>query len=162
MSGLGYGPTAGWSGSDTSRERAEEEAESGVAQARLARALELIDLAGPWGLTWRELGDLTGWHHGQSSGALSNLHKLGQVCRLRDARDRCKPYVTAAHVGGREVEPFGRQAPLPDPVLTSALERARGLHRVQGGPLAQPQASLWPTLEDWVGFWRAVAKVVAR
>ena len=45
---LGYGPTAGWSGSDTSRERAEADALSGAAAARQAYIQGLVEAAGTW------------------------------------------------------------------------------------------------------------------
>jgi len=36
-------------------------------------------------------------HHGQVSGALSNLHKSGHVFMLHAQRNRCHPYCHAKH-----------------------------------------------------------------
>lgn len=53
------------------------------------------------GLTWRDLATVTGWHHGEASSALSNLHRQGRVERLAFKRDGCGVYVTPANVDGR-------------------------------------------------------------
>lgn len=68
-------------------------------------ALTLVKQKGPLGLTWKELGDLTGWHHGQASGALSNLHRTGDLTRLKQRRNGCGIYVVPAYVNGRDEVP---------------------------------------------------------
>lgn len=108
MTVLPYNGSSGWSGSATSRERARGRDSSGLTGRNQQMALWLIGDAGVMGLTWRELGLVTGWHHGTASGVLSNLHAGGRVARLRLSRDRCRVYVLPGFVSGREVEEQGR------------------------------------------------------
>lgn len=104
-----YNGSSGWSGSSTSRDRAE--AADGSGETRNRQLLVLLSLIkrGPEGMTWRELADLTGWHHGTASGALSVLHKEGRIARLSIKRQRCKVYVLPEDVHGRVTEPHGRK-----------------------------------------------------
>lgn len=122
-----YGGGTAWSGSATSRDRATSEDETGVTAYRQARTLDMLDIVGPTGLTYKELGHRLGLHHGQSSGVLSTLHKAGLITRLstKDAagnpipgtiRDGCSIYVTPGHVEGRPTDAQGRSTP-------SAIER---------------------------------------
>lgn len=76
-----------------SRDRAQRETLSGQFGQRLEYVLRLVEQSSHHGLTWREVADLTGLHHGQVSGALSTLHKEGMVVSLRATRGRCHPYV---------------------------------------------------------------------
>lgn len=118
--------TAGWSGSDASRERAEGEARDGTASKRQGIALHLLDTFGARGLTWKDLGLHTGWHHGQSSGVLSVLHKTGRVARLHAKREKSQVYVLPEYVNDRPTSPYKPRANAPanpDDVL-SASERA--------------------------------------
>lgn len=105
-----YAGTSGWSGSDTSRERAQTEDDDGTTHARQARALEFLIRRGVRGATWKELAEATGQHHGQASGVLSVLHKVGRVARLNDRRERCAIYVAPGYVAGRETAEHGRKA----------------------------------------------------
>lgn len=107
---LPYAGTSGWSGSDTSRERAITADASGETKYRQQAALFYVFREGADGITWKELGDIMGWHHGTASGALSVLHKEGAIARLSERRDRCKVYVHPDFVEGREVESHGRKA----------------------------------------------------
>ncbi len=93
MSKFGYGDTGGYVNRDTSIDRAVDEASSGVLSARLDAILGC--LRGAWGdgMTWKEVADRLGLHHGQASGALSNLHKNGHVVMLKKMRNKCHPYV---------------------------------------------------------------------
>ena len=75
-----------------SRERAQREADDGTAADRALSILNLLTRE-PLGLTWGEVADRLGLHHGQASGALSNLHKTGRVFMLREKRGRAHPYV---------------------------------------------------------------------
>jgi hypothetical protein len=119
---LPYAGTTGASGSATSRERAENEAADGTAAARQRRIIDLLGESGGLGMTWREISDKTGQHHGQVSGALSSMHKAGEVVALRhDRRNGCGVYVLPGNVLGRITRPFnenkakanGTEAPAP-------------------------------------------------
>lgn len=100
---LPYNGTSGWSGSDTSLERAVRNDTDGTTGKRQKATLELLDGSGAQGMTWKELSDETGWHHGSASGVLSVLHKAGQINRLKTTRrNRCAVYVSAHHTYGRE------------------------------------------------------------
>lgn len=98
---LPYGRTSGWSGSASSRDRAVTADRSGATEGRQAITLGLLRRAGIDGLTWRDLSDQTGWHHGTASGALSVLHRDGQIARLSERRDKCQIYVTRENILGR-------------------------------------------------------------
>lgn len=64
--------------------------------ANLESVLDAVKGQGTHGMTWRELAQWMDLHHGQASGALSNLHKKGLVFVLRDiTREKCSVYVTA-------------------------------------------------------------------
>lgn len=104
-----YNGTSGWSGSQTSRQRATTADKNGTTKARQQTVKKLLNQAGPNGLTWQELSTATGWHHGTSSGALSVLHKTGTIHRLTQTRNRCKIYVHPNHTNGRPTEPHGRK-----------------------------------------------------
>jgi len=106
---LPYNGTSGWSGSETSRERALDNDSSGQTKTNQNRTLRYLQEAGHAGLTWKELADLTDWHHGTSSGVLSVLHKEGIIYRLLEKRNRCKVYVHPDYRNGREHEPQGRK-----------------------------------------------------
>ena len=73
-------------------ERAEREASDGTAADR---ALDILAILAdePFGLTWAELADRLSLHHGQVSGALSNLHKTRRVFMLREKVGRSHPYL---------------------------------------------------------------------
>ncbi len=102
---LPYAGTSGWSGSDTSEERARTQDADGTTSERQQRALRLVRFAEAEGLTWRELSNILNVHHGSASGLLSVLHKDGRIARLAERRDRCKVYVLPQFVAGRETEP---------------------------------------------------------
>lgn len=104
-----YAGTSGWSGSDTSRERAEDADADGTTTERQAKVLAILGARGSVGATWREIARDTGWHHGQASGALSVLHKQGRIVRLAVVRrERCAAYVLPEWVEGREAAAHGR------------------------------------------------------
>jgi predicted nucleic acid-binding Zn ribbon protein len=65
------------------------------------------------GLTWKELSEITGLHHGTASGVLSVLHKSGRIARLKESRDGCKVYVDVSCVKGRVIESQGRKRCCP-------------------------------------------------
>jgi len=112
---LPYAGSSGWSGSNTSKDRADAADGSGVTSWRQSAAIAALYVAGSEGMTWQELGSVMGWHHGTASGLLSVLHKDSRIARLTEARDRCKVYVHLDYVGGRDVEAHGRKAkPCPN------------------------------------------------
>jgi formamidopyrimidine-DNA glycosylase len=88
-----YNGTAGWSGTDTSEQRALDNIYSGRELNNQQLALHLLKKAGANGLTWKELATATGWHHGTASGVLSVLHQSGATVRTVKTRNRCKIYV---------------------------------------------------------------------
>jgi hypothetical protein len=131
------GRTGGHSGSDTSAERARGEATSGAATRRQRLVLYLLRQANTQGLTWRELSASTGQHHGQASGALSNLHKMGRIARLVKRRGRCHVYVLPEYVNDRPTEPHGGR---PTASLADAWDEGygAGLSRTYGEHIENP------------------------
>lgn len=117
-----YAGTSGWSGSDTSRERAERDDSDGTTRERVKATLTHLSSVGAAGATWKELALAQGWHHGEASGVLSRLHKARQVARLGEKRNRCAVYVLPSLVGDRETSEPGRQAP-PRAALTDGERR---------------------------------------
>lgn len=103
---LPYNGTSGWSGTDTSRDRALDADRSGTTSRRQRIVLTALSAAGHYGRTWRELADETAMHHGQVSGALTVLHKAHRLARLTEQRNRCRVYVLPDYVGGRDSEPY--------------------------------------------------------
>ncbi len=112
---LPYAGTSGHSGGATSEERARADDQSGATKLRQANTLMALNNAGTQGMTWKELADQTGWHHGKASGALSNLHVAEKVARLTERRDRCFVYVLPEFVRDR---PTQRQGERVRPKLT--------------------------------------------
>jgi hypothetical protein len=110
---LPYNGTSGHSGSDTSRQRALSADRSGKTALRQAQALNLLSQRDLLGLTWKELSQITGLHHGTASGVLSVLHKTGRIARLKESRDGCKVYVDVSCIEGRVVEKQGRKKCCP-------------------------------------------------
>jgi len=110
---LPYNGTSGHSGSDTSRQRALSADRSGKTALRQAQALNLLSQRDLMGLTWKELSQITGLHHGTASGVLSVLHKTGRIARLKESRDGCKVYVDVSCIEGRVVEKQGRKKCCP-------------------------------------------------
>lgn len=126
---LMYGGTEGSSGSAASHERATREARDGTATERQERLLSFLDEQGEYGATWQEVGTSLGLHHGQVTGALSNLHKAGIVARLTTKRARCSVYVLPEHVAGRATAAQGRRDAETSPV---GFPYRQGTHLVLG------------------------------
>ena len=103
-----YNGTGGWSGSETSRQRAEHEVQNGTLSERQNVTFRFISVMGAHGATWKELATAYNWHHGQASGVLSNLHKDGFIVRLTETRSRCAVYVIPEFANNRDVSEFGR------------------------------------------------------
>lgn len=110
---LPYNGTSGHSGTETSKERALHADRSGKTALRQAQALNLLSERTFQGITWKELSEVTGLHHGTASGVLSVLHKAGRIARLKDSRNGCKVYVDLRCVNGRQVETQGRKKSCP-------------------------------------------------
>ena len=106
---LPYAGTSGWSGTDTSRERAKERDKSGRTGKNQRNTLEYLYSSGVTGLTWKELSEKTGWHHGTATGVLSVLHKDERIYRLTESRNRCRVYVYPDYLNGREHDMQGRK-----------------------------------------------------
>ena len=102
---LPYAGTSGWSGSTTSETRAVTADANGTTSNRQRRVLTLLDARRDVGMTWRDLADALGAHHGTASGALSALHKAGLIARLTETRRGCQVYVGLDHVNGRPLAP---------------------------------------------------------
>jgi hypothetical protein len=103
MSGYYWG-TAGWqdaAAQSPSREKAIREASDGTLSKRLSKVLDFVYRQGTIGATFRDIDEALGTHHGQSSGALTNLHKQGKIARLavyrKPGQPRCSVYVHAAY-----------------------------------------------------------------
>jgi hypothetical protein len=62
--------------------------------------------SGSQGMTWKELSEQFGWHHGQTSGCLSGLHKEHYIARLTASRAGCRVYVHPDYIAGRNVEAY--------------------------------------------------------
>lgn len=103
---LPYGGTAGWSGSITSMMRAVEDNKTGKTSKRQIFVIEMLKTKKEQGLTWKELSDIANWHHGESSGALSVLHKTGHIARITETRGRSQVYVLPEYVNGRELAAY--------------------------------------------------------
>ena len=110
---LPYSGTSGHSGTDTSKERALSADRSGKTALRQAQTLNLLAQRKMLGITWKELSEITGLHHGTASGVLSVLHKAGRIARLKESRDGCKVYVDVACIQGRVIEKQGRKKCCP-------------------------------------------------
>jgi hypothetical protein len=106
---LPYNGTSGWSGTNTSENRALNNDRSGRTSEVQGEVIYQLGLSGGDGLTWKELSEYTDWHHGTVSGALSVLHKAGKISRLLETRNRCRVYVLTEYVYGRETDSQGRK-----------------------------------------------------
>lgn len=103
---LPYAGTSGWSGSNTSRERATERDADGRTASIQARIVDNAAHAGAFGVTIAWLRDAyPDEHHGTLSGALTALHKTGRLLRLTEKRDKCSVYVHPRFLLGREAVP---------------------------------------------------------
>lgn len=97
---------SGWSGSDTSRERAEREDADGITGHRMAQVNALLRREGETGWTSSELEGAMWLGHGAVSAALTRLHKAGHISRLTVRRGGQEVYVHKQFVNGREESPY--------------------------------------------------------
>lgn len=98
-----YAGSSGWSGSEASKDRADKEDNNGTTGTRQVTAYLDVSYSETRGITWVELANLNGWHHGQASGVLSVLHKEGKITRLKLRRDKSSVYVLQENINNREV-----------------------------------------------------------
>lgn len=103
---LPYGGTSGWSGAQTSHDRATRQDSNGTTSKRQRDTIRLLNDCGERGATWRDLSRTLELHHGSASGVLSALHKTGVIARLSEQRDGCLVYVMPQFVGGRETTSY--------------------------------------------------------
>lgn len=148
-----YGGSSGWSGSETSKARADLADASGLTGHRDAGTLDALKAAGDDGVTWGELADAHALHHGEASAALSRLHRVGMIRRLTKKRGRSQIYVLPAHVNDRPTSPYRPNVRkqqivdlldmLDDLIATNRLADARRQialarrlwdHKPEGGP----------------------------
>lgn len=129
---LPYAGTSGWSGSVTSEARALLADADGTTTQRQAEVLAYLSERGYAGATWLEVAQAAGWHHGQASGTLSVLHKVGKVARLfgdgtpNTTRNRCAVYVLPGYVGHRQTAEHGRKRPTTTEAERDAMAWLRG------------------------------------
>lgn len=82
---------------------------------RLREVLYTVGTSQDYGATWRDIARMLNLHHGQASGALSNLHRRGFIARLTEKRDRCSVYVTNRFVLDRDTLSYGAGSEPADP-----------------------------------------------
>ena len=104
-----YNNTAGWSGTETSEARAMHNLRTGKEYNNQQKALFLLKEARANGLTWKELSDQTGMHHGTASGVLSVLHQAGAIIRGRRVRSGCKIYYSIEYSDAIAHEPYKKK-----------------------------------------------------
>lgn len=105
---LPYAGTSGHSGTDTSEERAVKADSTGKTGERQQWVLNRLGrgVSTDYGLTVKDVREMTGWHHGVASSVLTTLHVAGRIVRLAEKRDRCHIYVLPQYADGREVSPY--------------------------------------------------------
>jgi hypothetical protein len=131
-----YAGTSGYVNQPASIARATTEAASGVSTERAERILRELHHQ-PAGCTWQQLAAPLNLHHGQISGALSNLHKSGHVFMLRQQRNKCHPYVHSIYR-----DQYTPEQRIDEPVKTKSNQRLTDLEE------------LLDTLITMIGFGR--------
>lgn len=101
---LPYNGSSGHSGSSSSKERADHLDKSGKTSKYQNIIMDFLRDKQEFGATWKEIAELLGVHHGTASGALSVLHKVGLIERLKETREKSKIYVLPEFVMFRETE----------------------------------------------------------
>lgn len=111
---LAYAGTSGWSGTDTSRERAKRNDATGRTATTQKAILDAVECSGFDGMTVAEIRQqFPDRHHGTLSGALTNLHMEGRLFRLKAKRMGCKIYVVPRYQSNRDIESPKRNRQLP-------------------------------------------------
>jgi hypothetical protein len=106
---LPYAGTSGWSGSESSRQRAVTADANGLTGKRQKETLAFVTSRLWEGVTWKDVANHLNVHHGTASGVLSVLHKSGHLARLQETRGRCAIYVHPDYVHGRDIAEQGRK-----------------------------------------------------
>lgn len=106
-----YNGTGGWSGTQTSKDRAERMVSTGELSRTQAIVVQQLGARRYEGCTVHEIEilreDGNGYmHHGSVSGALSNLHQHKKISRLAEKRNNCHIYVLNHFAKGRELSAF--------------------------------------------------------
>src|SRR5688500_18800455 len=102
---------SGNAGNASSQGRQEREDALGKTAVRQREAGGGIAGAMAAGMTTGEIEGLHGWHHGQSSSALTHLHRAGHIARLKEQRNGQEIYVCPDYVAGRELSPYNPRVP---------------------------------------------------
>lgn len=113
--------------SDTSRERAQYEDSHGITRERWLLILDLLWQANTDGLTWSEIANITGLHHGQVSGTLSTLHDEAHIVQLFAKRNRSHVYCHATYRDALDAKEIPYRT---EPVRTRANARTQALEAV--------------------------------
>jgi hypothetical protein len=120
---LPYAGSSGWSGSEASRERAEDRDSTGKTALLQSQVVESVRVRGSHGMTIAELReDFRMHHHGSLSGALTVLHKAGRLARLAEKRNRCSIYVYPGYEAGRLTVAAKRQPKVAHVKITSSMD----------------------------------------
>ena len=106
---------SGWSGSETSRERAEREDATGITGKRQAEVYALLATHTKAGMTVKEVEDRLSLGHGPASSALTHLHRADRVARLQERRSGQQVYVLKGYVEDREESPYRPRSSRPHP-----------------------------------------------
>lgn len=130
-----YAGTSGVVNRQTSIDREEYERISGETKERARRFLNLIKNAEDHGLTWKELQIKyrnvyqVELHHGQISGLLTNLHRMGKVFIYSGKkRDNCYAYIHSEYK-----EYFPEDLRYDTPVQTKAGIRKAAFEELLAG-----------------------------
>jgi len=107
-----YNGTAGWSGTETSEDRALYNLRTGKEYNNQQKALILLKESRVNGITWKELSEHAGIHHGTASGVLSVLHKAGAILRGNRIRNGCKIYYSIEYSEAIPNEPYKKKKKL--------------------------------------------------
>lgn len=126
MTDTPYAGTSGWSGSATSRERAERNDSTGVTSYRHRRILRSLARHREEGRTVGEIERELEVGHGAASGALTVLHKGGHITRVKERRNRQEVYVLPEYVDGREESPYR-----PNPARARLAEAEARIERAR-------------------------------
>lgn len=100
------GRSSGWSGSDTSKERAHERDTSGKTKTQQDHALAVLAEMRHYGATSQEVGNHIGAKHGSYSQVMSALQQGGKAVRLKVRRNYHEIYVLPEYVNDRPISPY--------------------------------------------------------